>query len=676
MPSRIAGSISPDIVARILSETSDYVRAADASSKSALASKIAAAASASTTSADAARAAADASAANASRAAAQAASATAEAKASDASGSATAAGGSMAAAAESAAAALLSEQHAKASENAAALSAANAHTSELNAAASESSASDSAANAHTSELNAAASETAAGNSADAAYASATSATNSASAASASETAAADSATLARSYTEGDTNTRPGEDTDNAHYYSDRTAEAVGQAELLKSQTQAIYDSFLAASAEYYVGSAYGYGLLVDNNVVSFTWMDPADNDVVKWRKTRLVMKQGGFPADETDGTVLVDNTVRNQYKTVPFVWDAGSSSDWYFALFTQSTGGAWNVSDSSPRFTTDVLTWGTIAMMSRAGTLLQYPGMAIGSVVDIPTLDNFPKLRWKLADVDYKGDFPLVSDFVDNSAALHDSIWIPNYLPCWNDDNVAWQGAFDSPESEYGANWDETFMSGRAYFKVVDAAYVQLTAGTDYENGASCADWVASTGNLLFVKNHANRKSNGCNIWRESNIRQRLNAVDTGWWTPQNPFDLGYGASTLGFMKSTDAWFTNLITPVKVKTALNTTGVAAWGGGGGYDITKDKVWLISNKEIFGTNNNNIAEGAQFAYFRDVANTAALRIQRDESGTARDAWLRSPYTGNVYYEGTVSTIGSPHYNNSSGSYAFLPAICLS
>ena len=103
---------------------------------------------------------------------------------------------------------------------------------------------------------------------------------------------------------------------------------------------------------------------------------------------------------------------------------------------------------------------------------------------------------------------------------------------------------------------------------------------------------------------------------------------------------------TQGLATEADSWFTDLIMPVYNRTARNIVATASWGGGGGYDITLDKIWLPSIKEVFGTNNNNIAEGAQFDYFLNVATTAAQRIQRDEGGVARHVWLRSPYTGNV------------------------------
>lgn len=454
--------------------------------------------------------------------------------------------------------------------------------------------------------------------------------------------------------------------------------AASAAQTLKDQTQALYDSVRATVATYYVGPAYGYGVTQDGTLLSFTWVDPADNDVVKWAKTRLVMKQGGFPANETDGTILVDNTVRNQYRTDPFTYDMGVLSDCYFGLFTQSTGGSWYTGDSAPRFTTDTLTWATIGMMSRAGTLLQYPGMAIGSVVGVQFDSLYPKTRYKLAHIDYTGAFERIQDYMYDNNRRHNSIWIPDYLPCLGEgNNTAPQMQFDAPELAYAPTWDAEFVTGKAYYTVSGETYTQLTEGTDYQDGASVADWQTVHGDTVYTKNNASRVHNGCNSWKESNMRQWLNKSGNDWFVKQNEYDVksvnaDYGT---GWLTGIDPGFLTQVMPVYNKTARNTVAAIQGGGGGGYDITLDTFWLPSMKEVFNTNTNNIAEGAQFAYFRDVATTNAQRIQYDEGGTARYVWLRSPIASGVNYESCIATSGSSGNYTANYAYAFFPAVCI-
>lgn len=445
-----------------------------------------------------------------------------------------------------------------------------------------------------------------------------------------------------------------------------------------AQMSAIRDEVLTVVAEHYVGAADNYGVTTDGTLLSFTWRDPADNDVVHWKRTRLIYKQGGFPANENDGIVLLDNYERNSHQIQPFVFDMLAVSDYYFALFTQSTAGVWNTGDDAPRFTTDVLTWATIAMMSRAGTLLQYPGMAIGSVVDIQTNSLFPALRWKLMHVDYKGTFEHIEDYMLDNTRHHNSIWAPNYLPCLGDSQTAVQIQFDAPEKTYAPTWDTVFLNGKAYYTVSGETYTQLTAGTDYENGDDIATWQTTEGQTVYTKNHADRISSGCNSWLMSNIRQGLNGRGSALWTPQNEYDVASSHSfyTTGFLAGfTDGYLANVM-PVRNKTARNTVSAISGGGGGGYDMTLDTFWLPSMKEVYNTNINSIAEGSQFSYFKDVATTNTDKIQVDEGGTARNVFLRSSLVSNVRVVGSIYPSGASSTNYyASLAYAFLPCQCV-
>lgn len=454
--------------------------------------------------------------------------------------------------------------------------------------------------------------------------------------------------------------------------------AVTLTETKASQTEAIYESIRIIVATMYIGPAKDHGLTKDGTLLSFTWTDPADNDVVRWGTTRLIYKQGGFPANENDGIVLVDNHVRNQYQTTPFTFDMLAESDYYFALFTQTTGGVWNTGDDCPRFTTDELTWQTIAMMTRAGTLLEYPGMAIGSVVDIQTNTLFPKLRWKLAHVDYKGTYANIEDYMLDNTRHHNSIWIPDKLLCLGESNDAMQVQFDAPENSYGATWDTVFINGKAYYTVEGETYTQLTAGEDYENGDDIAAWQTSHSKTVYTKNNADRVSSGCNSWMMSNLRQGLNKKGSDLFVPQNEYDVRSSHSfyNTGFLAGFSEGYLATVMQVRNKTARNTVSALTGGGGGGFDITLDKFWPISMKEFNNTNNNSIAEGAQLAFFRDVATTNAQRIQIDEGGTARNVWLRSAYTSYTRYVSSISTSGATNTNyTASYTYALLPAQCV-
>jgi hypothetical protein len=458
--------------------------------------------------------------------------------------------------------------------------------------------------------------------------------------------------------------------------------AAQQAQQAREQSQAIYEGLIAVNT-FMVGHAYNYGVTLEGTRVGICWTDPNDlvtqdlATIARWGKTRLLYKAGGFPEHEEDGVVLVDSVARDQYRETPFTHDFGSSGDYYFALFTCTTGGVWNTTDTAPRFTTDDLTWATIAMMTRTDTLLQYPGMEIGAVVDIQVSTMFPKLRYKLAHVNYDGGHARVRDFHYDHTKLFNSIWIPHLLPCLGDSNAALMLPFDAKEREYGRTWDEVFVTGKKYYKIVDFEYVELAEGTDYEPGGSVQEWAAAVGYDAYTKNHAQRTSTGSNSWKDSNMRQWLNSSGTGWFRQQNEYDVN-GITQAGFLTGFDQDLLDLVQPVYNITARNTASALIGGGGGGFDTTLDRVWLPSRKEVFNSTNNYIAEGAQFSYFSDVANTDALRIQRDEGGTARGAWMRSPDASSyVHYANALNSsggIGQWTSVNNTGQ-AFLPTLCI-
>ena len=149
------------------------------------------------------------------------------------------------------------------------------------------------------------------------------------------------------------------------------------------------------------------------------------------------------------------------------------------------------------------------------------------------------------------------------------------------------------------------------------------------------------------------------------------------WFRKQNIYDklssnVNYHT---GFLTGFDPGFLELVMPVYNKTARNTIAVTAGGYGGGTDVTLDKFWLPSVTEVFGNNNNGIAEGAQFNYFQNIAVSNADRIQYDEGGTPRNVWLRSASTGNsnlVYY---ITASGTSNYYSAYNAYALWLAMCI-
>lgn len=86
----------------------------------------------------------------------------------------------------------------------------------------------------------------------------------------------------------------------------------------------------------------------DDGKVIITWQDPTDTVIEgstfsTWAGTKLVMKESGYPTSPDDGTLLVDNTTRDKYKTTGFTKTGLTNyKKYYFALFPYSTDGVYN----------------------------------------------------------------------------------------------------------------------------------------------------------------------------------------------------------------------------------------------------------------------------------------------------------------------------------------------
>ena len=82
--------------------------------------------------------------------------------------------------------------------------------------------------------------------------------------------------------------------------------------------------------------------------LSITWTDPDDTvidgvTVSRWAGTYLVRNEIAYPKNETDGTVVLNSTTRNAYRSTPYI-DSGlqNGKQYYYALFPYSDDGKVN----------------------------------------------------------------------------------------------------------------------------------------------------------------------------------------------------------------------------------------------------------------------------------------------------------------------------------------------
>lgn len=211
---------------------------------------------------------------------------------------------------------------------------------------------------------------------------------------------------------------------------------------------------------------------------------------------------------------------------------------------------------------------------------------------------------------------------------------------------------------------------------------------TEWDGATECTDLGTFTSQKLSYHtndgkhNFTERQAYGSNRWRDSVYRQWLNSdapavpsTDTttvsNWWKPQSVFDrVPGGAKNAGFLYGLDPDFLKSIGEVEVKTALHEcdrTGDAT------YDITYDKVFLLSRKNVFGTDEYSaISEGELLEYFKGATNADRIKYQ---NGTARWWWLRTPYSGIAYGVRSVSTGGTLDGSGASYAHGVVPACCI-
>ena len=91
-----------------------------------------------------------------------------------------------------------------------------------------------------------------------------------------------------------------------------------------------------------------------NAKVELKWTDPNDRVVegtnVGWSYTRIVRKTGSYPTGPNDGTVVVQNSTKNQYQSTPYV-DTGvvNNTTYYYAAYAFSDYGI--PAETAPRAT-------------------------------------------------------------------------------------------------------------------------------------------------------------------------------------------------------------------------------------------------------------------------------------------------------------------------------------
>lgn len=203
---------------------------------------------------------------------------------------------------------------------------------------------------------------------------------------------------------------------------------------------------------------------------------------------------------------------------------------------------------------------------------------------------------------------------------------------------------------------------------------VTLTEGSE---GTSLGTTNGSSPNV----NHMHRAIFGSNNYAQSAVRQWLNsaAVAGSVWTPTNVFDrpASWATSYNGFMHGLPADFLAVVQPAVLACRTNSLfeveslDGTAFAINQLYSLKADKFFLLSRPEIFGDwDSASYKDGTQLEYYNGL--TATERIKRDAAGTARTAWLRSPYPSYASIARIVTSSGGVYNGNACNGYGVAPA----
>ena len=357
----------------------------------------------------------------------------------------------------------------------------------------------------------------------------------------------------------------------------------------------------------------------DDKKVVITWEDPTDTVIEgstfsKWAGTKLVMKESGYPTSPDDGTLLVDNTTRDKYKTTGFE-KSGLTNDkqYYFALFPYSTDGVYNY-DSGNR-------------------LLGEP-----TELKIVTFAN--------------GTDEEIAKMIQ--AHYNDKINIADYWAVGDTRSV-------SLSAMTATGVGESHRAQTVQFVIGDFNHDDLTTPI---NGHTKAAVTLLQKDCLMDASNASNPVNGSGN-TENGYMNSTNTNAGGW---KNCARRTW-CNNVFFAALPSTWQSM----VKIVNKKSGTG---GGSSSGTEITADKIFLAAEIEIFGSRSFSVdGEGTQYQYYKNATANRYKMPKLNSSSASNIYWERSPYSGSAYFFCTVYNNGNAYSNNANDTYGVAPCLCI-
>lgn len=356
----------------------------------------------------------------------------------------------------------------------------------------------------------------------------------------------------------------------------------------------------------------------DDKKVIITWQDPT-NTVIEgstfstWAGTKLVMKESGYPTSPDDGTLLVDNTTRDKYKTAGFT-KTGLTNDkkYYFALFPYSTDGVYNY-DSGNRLLGEP-------------TELKIVTFAGGTDAEIAKMiQAHYNNKIKISDYWAVGDTRTVSLSAMAATGVgesHRAQSVKFVIGGFNHDDLT------SPINGH---------TKAAVTLLQKDCLMDATSASNVNNGSADTE-----------KGYMNSSNTNVGGWKNCARRTWCNNV---------------------YFKALPTTWQSMVKTVNKKASVGNNSSTI-------ETVQDKIFLAAEIEIFGSTTYSFSgEGTQYQYYKNATANRYKMPKWTSSYVSHVYWERSPYSGDSTYFCAVGYGGSASAANANYAYGDAPCLCI-
>ena len=355
-----------------------------------------------------------------------------------------------------------------------------------------------------------------------------------------------------------------------------------------------------------------------NASVTIKWQDP-ENTVINgstfstWAGTKLVMKKTGYPANPDDGTLVVDNTVRDKYKTTGYtVTGLTNGKQYYFTLFPYSTDGVYNY-DAGNRLLGEPEDLKIVAFAD--GTDAEIEKMIEAHYAGKINIGDY----WAVGDKRTIHHNAMAATGVSESHKANDYIYV--IIGIEHDDLV-------------------TAINGKtkAAITIQTERMLYLDTTTEYNSSYD-------TSHECGYMNSSNTNSGG---WGYCDRHTWCNNV---------------------YKKCLPTYIQNMMKQVRKLTSEGSQSNTI-------KTSNDYAFLPSEIEIFGSTTHSFAgEGKQYQYFKNATANRYKKPRYSSTYVSGQYWTRSPYSSDSDSFCGVGRDGSANADSASNTGGIVPCLCI-